>query len=127
MQEFTREHLLDALDDCRSRRVVFLSHCILNENVRYLGGAGRQGSVDELVDHFQAAGVGIRQLPCPEQVAWGGVLKRYLLPVYGSAGTLRYRMRGPLTRMFLGYTRLVYRRLARRVAREGRRLHPIWV
>ena len=114
----TPNQLLDALSDRRSRRVVFVSHCILNENVRYLGGAGRRGTVDELVDYFQAAGVGMVQMPCPEQVAWGGVLKRYMMPIYGSHGTLRYRIRRPLTWAFLGYTRLVYRRLARRVARE---------
>ena len=33
------EQLQRALADKRSRRVVFVSHCILNENVRYLGGA----------------------------------------------------------------------------------------
>ena len=118
MPNLTPNQLLDALADRRSRRVVFVSHCILNENVRYLGGAGRRGTVDELVDYFQAAGVGMVQMPCPEQVAWGGVLKRYLMPIYGSHGTLRHRIRRPLTWAFLGYTRLAYRRLAGRVARE---------
>ena len=33
------EELQRALADERSRRVVFVPHCILNENVRYLGGA----------------------------------------------------------------------------------------
>ena len=36
------EQLQRALADQRSRRVVFVSHCILNENVRYLGGAARR-------------------------------------------------------------------------------------
>ena len=31
--------LLERLDDERSKKVVFISHCLLNENVRYLGGA----------------------------------------------------------------------------------------
>jgi hypothetical protein len=53
------EQLQRALADRRGRRVVFVSHCLLNENVRYLGGAGRRGSVDEVVEGFQAAGVGI--------------------------------------------------------------------
>ena len=33
--------LLEKLRDERGRRVVFLSHCLLDENVRYLGGAFR--------------------------------------------------------------------------------------
>ena len=113
------EQLQRALADQRGRRVAFVSHCLLNENVRYLGGAGRRGSVDEVVDGFQAAGVGMCQMPCPEQRAWGGVAKRYLVPAYGSQGTLRYRLRCPLTWVFLWRTRWVYARLARRVVREA--------
>jgi uncharacterized protein YbbK (DUF523 family) len=112
------DELQCALADKRSGRVVFVSHCILNENVRYLGGAGRRGSIDEVVDGFQAAGVGICQMPCPEQRAWGGVAKRSLIPMYGSEGTLRYRLRRPLTLVFLWRTRWVYGRLARRVVRD---------
>jgi predicted secreted protein len=115
MFEKRREHLVDALKDSRSRRVVFVSHCILNQNVRYLGGASYQGSVSELVDGLRAAGVGIYQMPCPEQRAWGGVLKRCLVPMYGSRGTIRYRLRRPLTWLLVGRTRLIYARLARRV------------
>ncbi|HEV2255266.1 MAG TPA: hypothetical protein VGS06_18955 [Streptosporangiaceae bacterium] len=118
MRDRKLEQLQRALADKRSRRVVFVSHCLLNENVRYLGGAGRRGSIDEVVDRFQAAGVGIYQMPCPEQRAWGGVAKRYLVPMYGSAGTIRYRLRHPLTLIFLWRTRWVYARLARRIARD---------
>jgi uncharacterized protein YbbK (DUF523 family) len=112
------EELQRALRDQRSGRVVFMSHCILNENVRYLGGAGRRGSIDEVVDGFQAAGVGICQMPCPEQQAWGGVAKRYLIPMYGSHGTVRYCLRHALTLVFVWRTRWVYAKLARRMVRD---------
>jgi predicted secreted protein len=49
---------------------VFVSHCLLNENTRYLGGAFRPGAVGEVVDTYLRAGTGICQLPCPEQLAW---------------------------------------------------------
>ncbi|HTK68111.1 MAG TPA: hypothetical protein VL595_37450 [Pseudonocardia sp.] len=107
-----------SLPDARERRVVFVSHCILNQNVRYLGGAGRSGTVDEVVGDLVADGLGIYQMPCPEQRAWGGVAKRHLLPMYGSRGTLRYRLRRPLTALLLWHTRWVYARLARGVARD---------
>lgn len=98
--------------------MVLLSHCLLNENVRYLGGAGRSGGVQEVVDDWLGRGVGIYQLPCPEQRAWGGVLKRRMLAAFGSAGTVR----APVTRLllapFVRYTRHVYARLARSVARD---------
>ena len=110
--------LLERLEDERSKRVIFVSHCLLNENTRYLGGAFRQGCVDELVDGFQRESLGIYQMRCPEQRAWGGVLKRYMLPIYGSQGTLLYRLRHAILPLFLLYTRWRYRRLAKEVVRD---------
>jgi predicted secreted protein len=109
------EQLRQQLADARGGRVVLLSHCLLNENVRYLGGAGRAGGVGEVVSGYLARGVGICQLPCPEQRAWGGVLKRRMLVAYGSAGTARAPMVRLLLRPFTWYTRLVYARLARAI------------
>ena len=110
--------LRDALRDRRGGRVVMVSHCLLNENVRYLGGACRPAAVEELVDAWREADVGICQMPCPEQRAWGGVLKPRMLSVYGSKGSLRYALRRPLTSLLLAWTRFVYGLLARRVARD---------
>ena len=62
-----REHLADE----RSKQVVFVSHCVLNENVRYLGGAFQRSGVDEIIDDLQQRGVGIVQMPCPEPHAPG--------------------------------------------------------
>lgn len=42
--------------DERGGRVVFAWHCLLNQNVRYLGGATRPGGVDDLVGGWHAAG-----------------------------------------------------------------------
>jgi predicted secreted protein len=110
--------LLERLKDERSKRVIFVSHCLLNENTRYLGGAFRLGCVDELLDNFQQEGLGIYQMRCPEQCAWGGVIKRQLLPFYGSKGSILYRLRQVLLPLFLWYTRWVYRRIAKVVARD---------
>jgi predicted secreted protein len=110
--------LLRRLEDSRSRRVVFLSHCLLNENTRYLGGACRGGGVRELVVPLIDAGIGIVQMPCPEQRVWGGVLKRLLLRAYGARGRPLYRLRRVLLAVFIWYTRFRYRRLARQVARQ---------
>lgn len=106
------------LADSRGRRVVLLSHCLLDQNVRYLGGASRPGGVQEVVDGYLAAGVGIYQLPCPEQRAWGGVAKRRMLVAYGAGGTLRAPVVRALLGAFVRYTRLVYDRLARAVVRD---------
>lgn len=114
------ERLRQQLADERGGQVVLLSHCLLNVNTRYLGGARHPGGCPEVVEDYLAKGIGIHQLPCPERRAWGGVLKRRMLLAYGATGTVR----APVTRLllgpFLGYTRVVYARLARRVARDVR-------
>jgi predicted secreted protein len=109
------EQLTRRLADERSRRVVFLSHCLLNQNVRYLGGAFHPGVVPEAVNFFICEGAGLYQMPCPEQIAWGGVLKRFILRFYGAEGTWIYKLRGILLPLFQVYTRWVYRPLAERV------------
>jgi predicted secreted protein len=106
------------LEDARSKQVAFVSHCLLNENVRYLGGAFRPGGIAEVVNELQRREIGICQMPCPEQHAWGGVLKRRMLRAYGAEDTAAYRFRGLLLNLFILHTRIVYRRLARRVVRQ---------
>ena len=108
--------LRSQLRDERSHRVVFLSHCLLNENTRYLGGAFRPGVVPEVVGPYLRDGIGICQMPCPEQLAWGGALKRRLLILYGRPW-LRPVIR-PLSPVLTAYTKLRYRLLACRVAAQ---------
>lgn len=112
------DHWTRQLSDQRSRKVVFLSHCLLNENTRYPGGACEPGAAPSVVRECLERGYGIIQMPCPEQDAWGGVLKRRLLRHFGSRGTLLHRMGNLVLPILLWYTRLVYRRLAKQVARR---------
>jgi hypothetical protein len=110
------ELLRERLRDQRGGKVLVVSHCLLNQNVRYLGGAAHPGMVEEALQEACRHGWGLYQLPCPEQRAWGGVLKRHLVPAYGAEGTLGYRLRRPLLWLFTRSTSLRYRLLARRVA-----------
>lgn len=107
--------LTDTLKDQRSKKVVFLSHCILNVNTRYLGGAFKKGAVTEIVEKFMEEGVGIVQMKCPEQWAWGGVLKKLLWLSYSSKGTMLYTLKPIVLKAFMLYTKIVYKRLAREV------------
>ncbi len=72
----------------------------------------------QIVTACVETGLGMVQLACPEEQAWGGVLKRRLLLVYGSNTWLP----GPLRRLLLpvavAYTKVRYRRQARRVTRQ---------
>ena len=106
--------LRSRLRDERSGRAAFVCHCLLNENTRYLGGAFRPGAVPEVVGPYLRDGIGICQLSCPEQLAWGGVLKRRLLLAYGRPRL--GRVIRPLLPALTAYTALRYRLLAGRVA-----------
>lgn len=119
--EVTAPHGLgERLADVRGGRVVFLSHCLLNENVRYLGGAARPGAVVEISELLGRSGVGMVQMPCPEERAWGGVLKSRLVRGYGAGQRWWSPLRGLAFRVGLAWTRQVYRRLARQLARQVR-------
>ncbi len=110
--------MFDRLRDARSRRVVLVSHCLLNENTRYAGGATRPGAIAEVIDELVASGDGIHQLPCPERLAWGGVLKPHSVLLYHSKGGPLYPVRRVLLAAFVWWTTVVYKHLARQVARD---------
>lgn len=114
------EILSKKLKDERSKKVIFVSHCILNENTRYLGGAFRKGCVDELVDYLQTREVGIIQMPCPERECWGGVQKKGIIKVYGSKGALSYKIYNALLDLWIWNTERKYRKLANKVVQEIR-------
>jgi predicted secreted protein len=106
------------LSDRRSRNVIFLSHCLLNENTRYLGGACTAGCIREIFDECLQRDLGIIQMPCPEEVAWGGVLKRRLLALYGmNRSRLRFLL-PVLLPLALWYTRYLYRGIVRQIAEQ---------
>jgi predicted secreted protein len=112
--------LIDRLHDRRGKQVVFLSHCLLNENTRYLGGACRRGCVREVVRQCLEQDIGIVQMPCPEQEVWGGVLKETMLSLYGTRlrNPIVSRLQMALLPIAMFYVRRAYRRLSRRVAMQ---------
>jgi predicted secreted protein len=105
-----------AIADGRSGEVVFLSHCLLNQNTRYPGGAVCPGVVTSAITPYLDSGTGIVQMPCPEQRTWGGVPKRWLLRAVEHPRLARAGL--PLMGVARGYLRLRYARLARVVARD---------
>ena len=52
--------------DARSRKIVFVAHCVLNQNAISDGTADFPGCDAGLVRQLLQSGVGIVQLPCPE-------------------------------------------------------------
>lgn len=50
----------------RGKKIVFMSHCLLNQNTMPLGKESYAGSVKDLLELFAESGIGIVQLECPQ-------------------------------------------------------------
>lgn len=114
------DEIIGKLKDERRKKVIFLSHCLLNENTRYLGGACRRAGVDEITGALQKKGIGIVQMKCPEQKTWGGVLKRYMLMGYCIRGTFLRPFLKIFMIFFLWKTRWSFGKIAGEVVSEIR-------
>ncbi len=62
--------------DIRGKRVVYLSHCLLNQNTRFPGVAVRESAFTELTEILLSKGLGLEQLPCMETIVLGGVSRK---------------------------------------------------
>lgn len=58
-------------DDGRSRRVVFIAHCLLNQNAISDGTAVCPAVCREVVEFFMNRETGVVQMPCPELCCLG--------------------------------------------------------
>ncbi|HDD26638.1 MAG TPA: DUF523 domain-containing protein [Acidilobales archaeon] len=63
------------IQDRRSKKVILVSHCLLNQNSVVYGLAKRPSMVKELIDLLHELNIGIVQLPCPETLHLG--LRRF--------------------------------------------------
>lgn len=81
----------DSQPDKRRRRVVFVSHCLLDQNARFPGIAVAPGALDPLTGELARAGIGIEQLPCLEMKYWGGVRRHLVIPFLRHAPRLLAR------------------------------------
>ncbi|MCL4079453.1 hypothetical protein MX659_07635 [Coriobacteriia bacterium Es71-Z0120] len=67
--------------DSRSRRIVFVCHCLLNANSK-VEGLAQYAGVHPLIAQLAALGLGIIQMPCPEirscgMSRWGQTREQY--------------------------------------------------
>jgi predicted secreted protein len=58
-------------DDKRSKKVVLIAHCVLNQNAKIDRCAHYPGAIKEVAQILIDAGVGILQMPCPELLCLG--------------------------------------------------------
>ncbi|WP_457551064.1 CD3072 family TudS-related putative desulfidase [Desulfobacula sp.] len=69
----------------RSKKIIVVSHCLLNANAKVGPLAEYPGVLRNVMDRFIEDGVGILQLPCPESSylgikRWGMSYEQYDLP-----------------------------------------------
>lgn len=57
--------------DARSKKVILVAHCILNQNAKIDRCARYPGAMREVTQALLDAGVGIIQMPCPELLYLG--------------------------------------------------------
>jgi predicted secreted protein len=57
--------------DKRSKRVVLVAHCLLNQNAKIDRCAHFGGAVPDILAPLASAGIGLIQLPCPEMLVLG--------------------------------------------------------
>ena len=57
--------------DLRSRRVIFVAHCVLNQNARLDGCAVFPNVMRDALEALTEENVGIVQMPCPELMILG--------------------------------------------------------
>jgi predicted secreted protein len=77
----------NSLQDARSGRLIFLTHCILNQNACVQGLAAYPAVVKPLVLKLLEGQVGLYQMPCPEvsylgSQRWGHVKEQYGNPMF---------------------------------------------
>jgi predicted secreted protein len=58
-------------DDQRSKRVLLVAHCVLNQNAKIDRCAHYPGVIQEAVEALIESGVGLIQMPCPELLCLG--------------------------------------------------------
>lgn len=75
------------VSDKRSHKIIFLSHCCLNQNAKVRGIASYPGAITPLLNMLLEEGIGIYQMPCPEMtylgnMRWGQVNDQYNNPMF---------------------------------------------
>ena len=52
--------------DKRSKSILVIAHCIINQNAKSDGTASYGGTITELMEFINSTSIGIIQMPCPE-------------------------------------------------------------
>lgn len=77
-------------DDARSRKVIFVAHCFLNQNARVNGSGQTPSAIPQIPELLLQRQIGIIQLPCPELGCLGLARRGAIYDQLSSHGNRRY-------------------------------------
>ncbi len=104
--------------DKRGKRIVYLSQCILNQNLRFPGIAVESGAIAELLIPIIKNGIGIEPLPCLERLGWGGIKRKtffkYFPMISKNIGSLKL----PIFKLFLRLWLRKFKKLCKKEAKK---------
>ncbi len=108
--------------DKRKGKIIYVSQCILNQNLRFPGIAVSAGACTDVVDLFLRKGIGIEPIPCLERLGWGGVSRkdyfRYQPLILRFARSRFFGLIKPFIALWLYRYRLLCAREARKIVRQ---------
>jgi predicted secreted protein len=79
-----------AFDDKRSKKVVFVAHCIINQSARCNNSGNFASAIPLVPEYLLANKIGIAQIPCPELGALGLGREGNIYDQLSSVGSRRY-------------------------------------
>jgi predicted secreted protein len=65
-------------EDARSKKIILVAHCVLNQNTKLDRCAHYPGAIQKVAEVLIGSGVGLLQMPCPELMYLG--LDRQIAP-----------------------------------------------
>jgi predicted secreted protein len=104
--------------DKRGKKIIYLSQCLLNQNLRFPGIAVESGAISELLIYLINSGIGIEPLPCLERLGWGGVERKtfykYFPMISKNIGSKMF----PIIKLFLRFWLRNFRKLCKKEAKK---------
>ena len=104
--------------DKRGKRIIYVSQCILNQNLRFPGIAIESGAISELLNPIIKNGIGIESMPCLERLGWGGVQRttffKYFPMITKNIGSFKF----PIIKLFLRSWLKKYKKLCKKEAKK---------
>lgn len=99
-------------------RIVYVSRCMLNQNLRFPGIAVEKGALTELIVSLIKEGIGIEPLPCLERLGWGGVRRKTFFKYFPIVSKYLGSIFLPIIKVFLRNWLRNYRKLCKKEAKK---------